>query len=151
MHLSIKKITKIIRGRNGNTIEPNPDGSVNVVIVSPPTELVDVSSIDWVNVPPDDSYHEICKYTLNSGETIYIKQLTLALVGMMAQFRLRVHTQTDDFPRRYTLSTQQNTFSETIEKPIPVVYEAGSYISVEAKMLGVNQQGQAFAALNCYK
>lgn len=144
---------KLIQDQNGNILTINPDGSINTV--SPPgagTTLHDIRPDDWVAIPSDNVYHEIVKYELVSGDSIKVKEILVALTGMMGQFRVKINTGSAVYyPRRYVLSTQQNVFSETLGKEITVVFAAGAYISVEAKMLGIEQQGSVFAAVNCYK
>lgn len=144
---------KLIQGQEGHVLVVNSDGSINAVIPEGGGSVVhDIAPEDWVPLPSDGAYHEVVKYDLVDGDILKIKEILVALVGMMAQFRLKIYDGSNaKYPRRYVLSTQQSTFSEPLGKEIPVTFVAGAYISVEAKMLGTEQTGQAFAAVNCFK
>lgn len=128
----LKKILEALGGSSSTTIDERSDG------------LVDINPI---------SYTTLVKYDLNSGETINITQVTVSLIGMMAHFELRFYDGTNyNSIRSYVLSTQQNTFSETIEKDIVLSYiGVGSSIEIRAIMFGKNQTGKAFGVINGYK
>lgn len=148
--IELKKKTIAIIDKDGDIVEVNSDGSINVNIVSADATW-DKHSNGFVLLT-NTGYTEILKYVLLPDETIFIREIVLSLKGMVGDFRVIKKSvgQSDEIIREYRLNTQKPSFSELLGNPISLTGENSEY-RVEARLWGVNQSGAAFVALNGYK
>jgi len=151
--IKISKRSRIIVGRNGAVLRVNADGSINAVIqesagvdtVEARTEEPEViDETDWVILAQLDGVE---------NQPIFLKEVFLSLAGMMGEFRLESFSgEVVTLVRRFVLSTQQSSFSEVFGSPLSIVWaEDGAGVRMRARMLGKNQTGTAWAALNGFR
>jgi len=147
----IRKKTKIVIGKNGYTVEPNADGSLNVNVISSTTYIVvDEKPADYIDVD-ELAWKDIIKYFIPMNSEFYLKELLVNLRGFNADFEVSIYdgTQPEYIFRKYNLNTQQSNFCELLGTPFSIDWNAQNpYVIIRCKMNGKNQQGKAFGVIN---
>lgn len=152
MKLTLTKKTKIIQGKQGYTLEPLPDGSINVnaVISVGLNTPIDIRAATSVNLNPT-TYTEIFKYVLPAFP-VKLQEVMVCFSGMSSHFILEFFDgATTTNIREYWLSIHSNPFVERFGSEIVVPNSTGAYLRFMAKLNGAGQDGVGYAALNGYR
>lgn len=118
-------------GTNGNTIEPNPDGSINVVIESIPSSNVStVSKFNEIVAVPSGSTTQLVTYTVPAGKSAVLQKAVVS-GDNIGKYDLLINNIRQDTIRTMFGADLSITFDFTSGNENGLVLVAGDIVKVQ--------------------
>jgi len=120
-----------VKGTNGNTIEPNPDGSLNVVIESIPSPNANVkSTYNEVLAVPPGATTVIVSYTVPTMKQAVLQRAPFSGENV-ARFDLLINNVVQDTARLYFGGDYTGSFDFTSGNDSGLLLNAGDIVKIQ--------------------